>query len=262
MPDADAGDAARPGTPDTEYPSKKVDEARMKADALEREHLAVTMQRRHDALREELKSAREALEKTTQENARVVRDAEAAREALEAAKKSERARREECERATRERDEARNAKRELLDANDRKDRERESMKASMDGYVRALEAATEGKNKAEAAARKATADSSGATAATAKLESEVRALKEHNAWLTQELEAKSQAILTSTKTSSAETLRLAQELERERNVSDARRKESTALKEQNAEAEAKLSTIEAELRHCLLYTSPSPRDRG
>ena len=72
MPDADAGDAARPGTPDTEYPSKKVDEARMKADALEREHLAVTMQRRHDALREELKSAREALEKTTQENARVV----------------------------------------------------------------------------------------------------------------------------------------------------------------------------------------------
>ena len=248
MPDADAGDAARPGTPDTEYPSKKVDEARMKADALEREHLAVTMQRRHDALREELKSAREALEKTTQENARVVRDAEAAREALEAAKKSERARREECERATRERDEARNAKRELLDANDRKDRERESMKASMDGYVRALEAATEGKNKAEAAARKATADSSGATAATAKLESEVRALKEHNAWLTQELEAKSQAILTSTKTSSAETLRLAQELERERNVSDARRKESTALKEQNAEAEAKLSTIEAELR--------------
>ena len=248
MPDADAGDAARPGTPDTEYPSKKVDEARMKADALEREHLAVTMQRKHDALREELKSAREALEKTTQENARVVRDAEAAREALEAAKKSERARREECERATRERDEARNAKRELLDANDRKDRERESMKASMDGYVRALEAATEGKNKAEAAARKATADSSGATAATAKLESEVRALKEHNAWLTQELEAKSQAILTSTKTSSAETLRLAQELERERNVSDARRKESTALKEQNAEAEAKLSTIEAELR--------------
>jgi septal ring factor EnvC (AmiA/AmiB activator) len=174
MPDADAGDAARPGTPDTEYPSKKVDEARMKADALEREHLAVTMQRRHDALREELKSAREALEKTTQENARVVRDAEAAREALEAAKKSERARREECERATRERDEARNAKRELLDANDRKDRERESMKASMDGYVRALEAATEGKNKAEAAARKATADSSGATAATAKLESESR----------------------------------------------------------------------------------------
>ena len=102
MPDADAGDAARPGTPDTEYPSKKVDEARMKADALEREHLAVTMQRKHDALREELKSAREALEKTTQENARVVRDAEAAREALEAAKKSERARREECERATRE----------------------------------------------------------------------------------------------------------------------------------------------------------------
>lgn len=57
------------------------------------------------------------------------------------------------------------------------------MKVLMDGYVCVLEVVMEGKNKVEAAARKATADSSGATAATVKFESEVCVLKEYNVWL-------------------------------------------------------------------------------
>ena len=52
---------ARPATPDGDVAgaSAKADAARRAAEEMERAHLAASMQRKHDALREELKSVRE-----------------------------------------------------------------------------------------------------------------------------------------------------------------------------------------------------------
>ena len=223
-------------------------DARLRAEEVERRHLALAMQRRYDGVVAELGSAREALERVTRERDALMASVEDGRVSGEEGKRREARAREECERATRERDEARAAKRELLDASERKDRERDALKASVDGYVAALEAAHAGKNKAEAEARRAVAEANGAVSARNKLESEVKALEEHNAWLKAELESKTSEILSATKTTSAETLRLKQEVETERSKNASQTRELVALKEHKSASEAKITALEEELR--------------
>lgn len=240
---------ARPATPDGDVAgaSAKAEAARRAAEEMERAHLAASMQRKHDALREELKGLREELHA-----ARGERDDARAR-AAEASASAEEAKRgaakisDECARATRERDELRAEKREWLDVSERKDRERETVKASIDGYVAALEAATVAKNNAELESRRATADGAGATARTKKLESEVKALEEHNAWLKSELESKTSEILAATKASSSEMLRLGKDLETAQNAAAAHKRELSTLKEKNAEADARIAELDEEL---------------
>ncbi|OUS49495.1 hypothetical protein BE221DRAFT_188789 [Ostreococcus tauri] len=223
-------------------------EARDSAEDLERRHRDAALARRHDGVLRELNETKTALraEQTARETC--ARERDEARANAEEARRKERATREECERATRERDDARAAKRELLDASERKMRELDAVKTTMDGYIAALEAANAGKNKAEAESRKATAEASGALGRTKKLESEVKALEEHNAWLKKELEVKTSEILSSTKSTSAEALRLKQELELGRNKITTQERELATLKERFDSADAKILALEEELR--------------
>lgn len=248
MGDSDGG--PRPGTPDTG--GVTVDDAMTRARAtakdLEREHLAVAMRRKQEELKEELRRTTEALRRTETERDAAVKTAESERVHAEEAKRMLVKGREDLERATRERDDLRATKRELLDVNDRKDRERAAAQASIDGYVTALEAATAGKNKAEVEARRVNAEAAGALADKRRLESEVKALEEHNAWLKTELESKTSEILSSTKNSSAETLRLAQELETAQSASRSQTRELSKLKENAAAAESRIAELEEELK--------------
>lgn len=248
MGDSDGG--PRPGTPDAG--GATVDDAMTRARAtakdLEREHLAVAMRRKQEELKEELRRTTEALRRTETERDAAVKTAESERVHAEEAKRMLVKGREDLERATRERDDLRATKRELLDVNDRKDRERAAAQASIDGYVTALEAATAGKNKAEVEARRVNAEAAGALADKRRLESEVKALEEHNAWLKTELESKTSEILSSTKNSSAETLRLAQELETAQSASRSQTRELSKLKENAAAAESRIAELEEELK--------------
>ena len=248
MGDSDGG--PRPGTPDAV--GATVDDAMTRARAtakdLEREHLAVAMRRKQEELKEELRRTTEALRRTETERDAAVKTAESERVHAEEAKRMLVKGREDLERATRERDDLRATKRELLDVNDRKDRERAAAQASIDGYVTALEAATAGKNKAEVEARRVNAEAAGALADKRRLESEVKALEEHNAWLKTELESKTSEILSSTKNSSAETLRLAQELETAQSASRSQTRELSKLKENAAAAESRIAELEEELK--------------
>jgi len=248
MGDSDGG--PRPGTPDTG--GVTVDDAMTRARAtakdLEREHLAVAMRRKQEELKEELRRTTEALRRTETERDAAVKTAESERVQAEEAKRMLVKGREDLERATRERDDLRATKRELLDVNDRKDRERAASQASIDGYVTALEAATAGKNKAEVEARRVNAEAAGALAEKRRLESEVKALEEHNAWLKTELESKTSEILSSTKNSSAETLRLAQELETAQSTSRSQTRELSKLKANAAVAESRIAELEEELK--------------
>ena len=240
---------ARPATPDGDVAgaSAKADAARRAAEEMERAHLAASMQRKHDALREELKSVREELNAARGERDDARARAAEASASAEEAKKGAAKISDECARATRERDELRAEKREWLDVSERKDRERETAKASIEGYVAALDAATVAKNNAELESRRATADGAGATARTKKLESEVKALEEHNAWLKSELESKTSEILASTKTSSSEILRLGKDLETAQNAAATQKRELSTLKEKNAEADARIAELDEEL---------------
>ena len=248
MGDSDGG--PRPGTPDAG--GATVDDAMTRARAtakdLEREHLAVAMRRKQEELKEELRRTTEVLRRTETERDAAVKTAESERVHAEEAKRMLVKGREDLERATRERDDLRATKRELLDVNDRKDRERAAAQASIDGYVTALEAATAGKNKAEVEARRVNAEAAGALADKRRLESEVKALEEHNAWLKTELESKTSEILSSTKNSSAETLRLAQELETAQSASRSQTRELSKLKENAAAAESRIAELEEELK--------------
>ena len=248
MGDSDGG--PRPGTPDTG--GATVDDAMTRARAtakdLEREHLAVAMRRKQEELKEELRRTTEALRRTETERDTAVKMAESERANAEEAKRTSAKGREELERAMRERDDLRATKRELLDVNDRKDRERAAAQSSIDGYVIALEAATAGKNKAELEARRVNAEAAGALANKRRLESEVKALEEHNAWLKTELEIKTSEILSLTKNSSSETLRLAQELETAQSASRSQTHELSKLKENAATAESRIAELEEELK--------------
>ena len=240
---------ARPATPDGDVAgaSAKAEVARRAAEEMERAHLAASMQRKHDALREELKGLREELHAARGERDDARARAEEASANAEEAKRGAAKISDECARATRERDELRAEKREWLDVSERKDRERETVKASIEGYVAALEAATMAKNNAELESRRAKAEGAGATARTKKLESEVKALEEHNTWLKSELESKTSEILAATKASSSEMLRLGKDLETAQNAAAAHKRELSTLKEKNAKADARIAELDEEL---------------
>lgn len=239
------GDAARPGTPDGDSAAAV---ARDKAKEIEREHLAMVMRRKHDALRDELDGVRKALGDANAARDKAVADANAARDAAEEARRVGKEKGEALERATRERDEARASKRELLEMHARKEREGETMRASIDGYVSALEAAVQGKNKAEADAREASARAGAARAENIKLESEVKVLGEHNAWLKEQLEVKSAETLAAKKSASADALKMAQDLEAAQSLSASQQRELARVKESASMNEARVTVLEEELK--------------